>query len=126
MGYPCSDATSNERARRKYPNNNNDGTRWTKIIVHGAPADICEAPMGAFFSKYGPIEEVFSIISKSGIAKCDMVLHVKLTREVFGEIQNVLMLQERWMLVVVVEGRRTYYWSCGAMEHMAKAFQTSR
>lgn len=61
------------------------GTRRTKISE-----DICEDRVRAFFSKYGPVE-VISIMSKSFIATEDMVLHVTLNWQAFGEISNILM-----------------------------------
>lgn len=76
----------------------------------------CEDRMAAFFSKYG---EVTSITSKSGTATGDM-LQVTLTCQAFGNIPSILMCREKRMLVVV-ERRRHYYWSCRVSRHMSKA-----
>lgn len=67
------------------------GIRWTKITVPEVPVNICENCMGAFFSKFGQVEEVNAYISKSGINMGDMVLYVTLTWQAFGEIPNILM-----------------------------------
>lgn len=67
----------------------NMGTRRTKITVH-YPWTFAQTEYGAFFAKYGPVEEVTSVISKNGIATGDMVLQITLTRQAFGEIPNVL------------------------------------
>lgn len=67
------------------------GIRWTKITVHEVPMDICEDCMGAFFLKFGQVEEINAYINKSGITMGDMVLYVTLTWQAFGEIPNILM-----------------------------------
>lgn len=70
--------------------------------------------MGTFFSKYGKVEEVNTLIRKSGTTTGDMVLQVILSRKSFGE-----MCREK-RIMVVVEGRRPYFWSCGAPGHISK------
>lgn len=42
--------------------------------------DIYEDYLGAFFFKYGQVEEVSAIMSKVGIATGDIMLQVTLTR----------------------------------------------
>lgn len=90
------------------------GTRRTKVTIHGVS---CKDRMGAFFSKYGQVNEVKVLISKSGIATGDMELQVTVNRKSFGEIPNILVCQEKRMLV---EGWRPCCWLCGASGHMAK------
>lgn len=77
--------------------------------------------MGAFFAKYGKVEEFADVINKGGIATDDIAIEIPLTRRSFNDITNTLMCREKRMLVVV-EGRRPYYWSCGASGYMAMAF----
>lgn len=62
------------------------GTRRTNITVYGVPVDITEGGIGAFFAKYGPVDDVSVVKSKSGIATGDMVLQVVLTRQTFLDI----------------------------------------
>lgn len=76
--------------------------------------------MGAFFAKYGEVNEVSAVLSKSGIGTGDIFLQITLNRQNFGEIPNILMCHEKRMLAVV-EGRRPYSWSYGASGHMSKA-----
>lgn len=83
------------------------GTWRTKITVHGVPVDICEDRLGDIFSKYGQVEEVSAITTKSGIATGDVMLHVTLARQTFGKVPNILMGRKKRMLVVV-ERRRPY------------------
>lgn len=75
---------------------------------------------GPFFAKYGQVDEVGAVISKSGIATGDIVLQVSLTRHSSVEIPNLLMCREKRMLVVV-EGRHPFCWTCGASGHMSTA-----
>lgn len=44
------------------------GTRKTRFTVHGVPVDISEDCVGAFFAKYGQVEGVNAVTSKSSIA----------------------------------------------------------
>lgn len=44
-----------------------------------------------------------------------------LTRKSFVRIRNVLRCRDK-MMSVVVEGRRPYWWACGASGHMSKAY----
>lgn len=74
---------------------------------------------GAFFSKFGKVEEVMALLGKSSIATGDVELQFTLTQRSFGEIPNILLCRERRMLVAV-KGRRPCCWSCGASGHMAK------
>lgn len=46
----------------------------TEYMVHGEPADISKDQMGAFFAKYGQVDEVGAVISKSGIATGNIIL----------------------------------------------------
>lgn len=41
------------------------GTRRAKISDHAVPVDICQDRMGAFISKYGPVDELCAMISNS-------------------------------------------------------------
>lgn len=95
-----------------------------KFIIHGVSVDISEDRMGAFFSKYGQVEEVSTVVSKSDIATGDFVIQVTLTHQSFGEIANVLMCREKSMRVVMDE-RRPYCWSCGSSGYMAKQPSTT-
>lgn len=63
-------------------------TPRTRITVHVVAVDIYKDRMGVFFSKYGEVEGVKALISKSGIASGHMVYK---SRKVFGEIPNILM-----------------------------------
>lgn len=63
------------------------------------PVDITDDLMGPFFTQYGQVEDVSAIISKTGIATGDIVLQVTMNRKSFSEIPNILMCQEKVMLV---------------------------
>lgn len=104
--------TKNLRLQTEYM-----GTRRTKVSVHEVPVDIKEDRMAAIFDKYGEVEEMLSVFSKAGFSTGDIVLEVSLTRKTFADILNVLII---WMLVVV-EGRLPYCWSCGPAGHTATA-----
>lgn len=54
------------------------GTRKSKITIHRVPIDISKDRMGAFFSKYGQVDDVSTVISKSSIVIGDFVLQVTL------------------------------------------------
>lgn len=112
--------TKNLRLQTEYMD-----TRRTRITVHGVPVDVSTDRMGAYFSKFGSVEEVKAITGKSGIATGDIELQVTITRSSFMEIPNVLLCRERRMLVVV-EGRRPSCWSCGISGHMAKECPAKR
>lgn len=61
----------NQRLQTEYM-----GSHKTKITVHGVPVDISEDRMGAFFSKFGKVEEVKALLGKPGIATGDVELQV--------------------------------------------------
>lgn len=52
------------------------GTRRPRVTVHGVLADITEDWLGDNFAKFGLVEDVSSIISKTGITTSDFVLQV--------------------------------------------------
>lgn len=54
--------------------------------MHGVSVDIREHWMGAFFAKYGQVDEVSAVIDKSVIVTGDIVLQVILARQSFREI----------------------------------------
>lgn len=67
--------------------------------------DIKGDRLGEFFDGYSEVEDVPTVISKSGIGTVDFVLQVTLIRKSFGEIPNVLTCREK-MMPLVVECRR--------------------
>lgn len=75
----------------------------------------------AFFAQYGKVAKFVGVISKGGIATDDIAIEIRLTHRRFNDINNTLICREKRMLVMV-EGRRPYYWSCGASGYMAKTF----
>lgn len=54
--------------------------------------------MEALFAKYGQVEEVCDVISKSGIVTGDIVLQMTMTLQSFEEIPNDLMCRDKRML----------------------------
>lgn len=95
------------------------GTRKTQITVHGVPVDIPEERMGAFFAKYGQVQEVSAVRSKAGIATGDIVLQVVLTWQSFQNIPYILTCREQRMFEVV-EGRGPCCRACCSVGHKAK------
>lgn len=88
------------------------GTCRTRVTIHGVPVDITTNRMGAFFTKYGEVNEVKALSSKSGIETGDMEVQITLDQHNFREIPNTLVCRKRKMLVVV-EGRKPCCWLCG-------------
>lgn len=64
-GQKCADNQAGSSTNRVH-----GGTRKTKITVHGVPVDISEDCVcgGPFFAKYGQVEDVTAVTSKSSIA----------------------------------------------------------
>lgn len=107
-------ATNSVRLHTEYM-----GTRRTKVTVLRVPVEINGDSLGAFFlARYKQVVDVTTTMSKSGIATGDFILQVILKRKSFGEIPNVLMCRKK-MVLVIVEGRRPYCWSCDASGHMS-------
>lgn len=77
--------------------------------------------LGAFFSDFGPVEEVSSIKSKAGFATSDYKVMLTLTRPKFNEVPNVITCCGR-NIHVVVESRRPNCLSCGDPGHLAKLY----
>lgn len=71
------------------------GTQKTRIMVHGIPVDICVNRMATFFAKYGQVDEVGAVRSKTGIATGDVVLQVVLTQRSFHDIPNALTRRDK-------------------------------
>lgn len=88
------------------------GTCRTRVTIHGVPVDITTNRMGSFFTKYGEVNEVKALSSKSGIETGDMEVQITLDQHNFREIPNTLVCRKRKMLVVV-EGRKPCCWLCG-------------
>lgn len=95
------------------------GTRRTKITIHCVPIDISEDWMGAFFAKFGKVEEVKALVDKSGILTGDVEVQVTLDRNSFKQIPNTFACRERKMWIVV-EGRKPSCWVCDVVGHIAK------
>lgn len=90
------------------------GTRQTRVTLHGAPMDINEDHVGAFFAMYGQVEEVAQMTSKAGIPSGDFIVQVILDRTKFHEISDILFCRGG-KIFVVVEGRRLHSyvtWPC--------------
>lgn len=56
------------------------------MIVHNMLADITEDRLGAYFSKFGLVKNVFLIMSKAVIATGYIVLKVTMDRKTFLDI----------------------------------------
>lgn len=89
------------------------------MTVHRIPVDIPDDRMGAFFTKFGEVNEVKALSSKAGIETGDMEIQITLNRKDFQEIPNILVCRD-WRMLVVVEGRKPWCWSCGVSGHMVK------
>lgn len=57
------------------------GNQNPRVRVQGEPADISEAQLGGYFSKFGQVENVSYVISKTSIATGDFLLQVKISRK---------------------------------------------
>lgn len=75
--------------------------------------------MRAFFSSYGPVEWVFSIKNKLGIATSDFEVLVTLTQPKINEVPNIITCSGG-NIFVVVESYCPYCWICSAARHLAK------
>lgn len=62
-----------------------DGTRKTKLILHGVPLYITEDHFGYFFARFGEVDDVSSIKSKIGIATRDVKIMVIMNRNFLWE-----------------------------------------
>lgn len=76
--------------------------QWkTKITVHGVLVDRTNNHLGAYFSQFGSVEDVMSILSKSSIAAGDFELHVTVTRKGFIDIPDTLLCRGKQIYVIV-------------------------
>lgn len=66
------------------------GSRRTKITIHGVPVDIYEDRIGAFFSKFGEVEQVNAFIEKSGIWRYGVAGYIK-PEKIWGNSKHSLM-----------------------------------
>lgn len=80
-------------------------TPKTRITIHAVSMYISKDHLGAFFSDFGPVEEVSSIKSRAGFATSDYKVMVTLTRPKFNEFPNVITSCGR-NIYVVAEGHR--------------------
>ena len=95
------------------------GTRRIRVTVCNVPTDLSRDMLAAFLNSYGKVEDVFSIITSSGLIHGDYVLKICLKRDGFQAIPDAINYKDR-QLMVVVDGRRQHFWSCKQVGHLAK------
>lgn len=96
------------------------GTRKTQITLHVCPCISRRAILGTFMD-YGPVNRIYSIKSKSGIATNDFEVLVALTQPKFNEIPNIITCPG-CNIFVVVEGWHPFCWACGVAGHLSKLY----
>ena len=93
------------------------GTHRIRVTVCNVPTDLSGDMLTVFLSSYGKVEDVSPIITSSGLIHRDYVFKLCLKRDGF-QASNYKDRQ----LIVVVEGKRSFVWSCKQVGYLAKFY----
>ena len=76
--------------------------------------------LAAYLSSYGNVEEVLPVRATDGTSHGGYILNIWLDREGFQAIPHIIAYEDQQMMVVV-EGRRPFCWSCKQVGHLARS-----
>lgn len=72
-----------------------------KITVHGVHVETTNDHLEAYFSQFESVEDVTSILSKSGIAAGDFEIHMTMTRKGFIDIPDTLLCRGKQIYIIM-------------------------
>ena len=95
------------------------GKRRIKVTVYNVPLQLNGDVLIAYLSRYGSVEDVNIVKSKSGTTHGDYFLTMCLVREGFQAIPRTIQYEDQ-TIMVVVEGKRFLCWTYKQLGHLTR------